>query len=41
MLVYLVPIFIILPLFLMAIMIFLPTFIGKRIPPAFSKEKWR
>lgn len=39
MLVYLVPIFIILPLFLMAIMIFLPTFIGKRIPPAFSKEK--
>ena len=39
MLVYLIPIFIILPLFLMAIMIFLPTFIGKRIPPAFTKEK--
>ncbi|WP_300365266.1 SRPBCC family protein [Brachyspira sp.] len=39
MLIYLVPIFIILPLFLMGIMIFLPTFIGKRIPPSFSKEK--
>ena len=39
MLIYLVPIFIILPLILMAIMIFLPTFIGKKIPPAFSKEK--
>ncbi|ELV05666.1 hypothetical protein H263_08894, partial [Brachyspira hampsonii 30599] len=39
MLVYLVPIFIILPLLLMAIMIFLPTLIGKNIPPAFSKEK--
>ena len=39
MLIYLVPIFIILPLILMAVMIFLPTFIGKRIPPSFTKEK--
>lgn len=39
MLLYLIPIFIILPLILMAIMIFLPTVIGKRIPPSFSKEK--
>ncbi|MEI0477592.1 SRPBCC family protein [Brachyspira pulli] len=39
MLIYLIPIFIILPLILMAVMIFLPTFIGKRIPPSFTKEK--
>ena len=39
MLFYLVPIFIILPLLLMAIMIFLPISIGKRMPPSFSKEK--
>lgn len=39
MLFYLIPIFIILPLFLMGIMILLPSFIGKRIPPSFSKEK--
>lgn len=39
MLIYLIPIFIILPLILMALMIFLPTFIGKRIPPSFTKEK--
>ena len=39
MLIYLIPIFIILPLILMAVMIFLPTFIGKRIQPSFTKEK--
>ena len=39
MLIYLIPIFIILPLILMAVMIFLPTFIEKRIPPSFTKEK--
>ncbi|WP_295163335.1 SRPBCC family protein [uncultured Brachyspira sp.] len=39
MIIYVIPIFIILPLILMAVMIFLPTFIGKRIPPSFSKEK--
>lgn len=39
MFIYLIPIFIILPIILMAMMIFLPTFIGKRLPPAFSKYK--
>lgn len=39
MLLYLIPIFIILPLLLMAIMILLPSFIGKRMPPSFSSEK--
>ena len=38
MLFYLIPIFI-LPLFLMAAMIFLPTLIGKRLAPSFSKSK--
>ena len=39
MLIYLIPIFIILPLILMAVMIFFFLFIGKRIPPSFTKEK--
>ncbi|WP_295154026.1 SRPBCC family protein [uncultured Brachyspira sp.] len=39
MLIYLVPVFILLPLFLMAVMIFVPILIGKKIPPSFSKEK--
>ncbi|WP_297276450.1 SRPBCC family protein [uncultured Brachyspira sp.] len=39
MLFYLVPVFIILPLFLMGLMILLPTSIGKKMPPSFSKDK--
>lgn len=36
---YLVPIFIIFPLILMAIMILVPNYIGKKMPPSFSKTK--
>ncbi|AFR70794.1 hypothetical protein B2904_orf1459 [Brachyspira pilosicoli B2904] len=36
---YLVPVFIILPLILMAVMILVPNHIGKKLPPSFTKSK--
>ena len=36
---YIVPIFIIMPLILMGIMLIAPSIVGKRIPPSFTKEK--
>ena len=36
---YIIPVFILMPLILMGLMIFLPFIIGKRIPPSFTKEK--
>lgn len=36
---YIVPIFIIMPLILMGIMLIAPSIFGKRIPPSFTKEK--
>ena len=36
---YIIPVFILMPLRLMGLMIFLPFIIGKRIPPSFTKEK--
>ncbi len=36
---YIVPIFIIMPLILMGIMLIAPSILGKRIPPSFTKEK--
>ena len=36
---YIVPIFVIMPIILMGIMLIVPSIIGKRIPPSFTKEK--
>ena len=36
---YLVPVFIILPLILMAVMIIVPNHIGKKLPPSFTKTR--
>lgn len=36
---YIIPIFILIPLILMGIMIIVPSIIGKRIPPSFTREK--
>lgn len=36
---YIIPIFVIMPIILMGIMLIVPSIIGKRIPPSFTKEK--
>ena len=36
---YIIPIFVIMPIVLMGIMLIVPSIIGKRIPPSFTKEK--